>query len=622
MTHILHLSDPHFGKSHHFAQDGASSESRLTLADAVAEALGRHGSPPVSVLVVSGDLLSTDQPSDAAEAQDGLKQLMATLDLDPSNVLCVPGNHDLTWDTKWHKNKLHFYDEVIASARAVGAVGSDPEPPRVVCFEGDGSSRPLAFVLFNSCRIESRQLAGLGEIGVKQLRDAKQHLDDLEVSADSHVIVAVMHHHLLPILPRLEHLYDPDGAASYEAKRPSLVVDAVAALQGFADMGVSVVLHGHQHKAAISMYQDVLHGGSPIRIVAAGSCGTREGGINRHFHAIEIQHERMTVRSFNQSGRDPDRFECLDGGGVELTLREGLGPSSVSPAGETGNGPLPVLGDYCSMHVRGREIDAQTEWLDQEAEGLSEGDSDLFVMMLSVSDCPAAREVIRQAIVELPSHKMWRRRSVPPVSLRGMYDLLGHWDLAVRLRIGNATAPNRVADYLTRRLSDHKLRKDGGQFSHKAHLDVRREANSIRGLLTSRKSPIERRMLGETDDYDRLRCQRSFLWIELGSDQEKVIEGLADALRDEPELGEIIESACLGDQVLLLETFSSCGQSSEIARLNRQIEPVLALWGRQKYTLTCYGYDETPVELRPPGGALPDTEAITAPAGPEKHSAG
>jgi hypothetical protein len=126
-------------------------------------------------------------------------------------------------------------------------------------------------------------------------------------------------------------------------------------------------------------------------------------------------------------------------------------------------------------------------------------------------------------------------------------------------------------------------------------LDVTREANSVRELLTELNEPVKRRMLGDTDAYDRLRCQRSLIWIELGADSGEVLDQLADAIETAPEVAAIVESASLDDQVLLLETFSACGQSSEIAHLNRLIEPVLANWHRQKYTLTCYGYDETPL---------------------------
>lgn len=599
MTRILHLSDLHFGKGHHFALGDASPDSRPKLADAVIAALQQESIADIDRVVISGDLFDADQSKDLHHATDGIKELVDELGIDPGRVLCVPGNHDLTWDLDFKTKKFRFYDEAV---RSIGAVGlTDDMPCVAIC---DGDRRPLAFVLLNSCRIETQQLAGLGEIGNKQLNDVASRLQAEHVSADTHTIVAVMHHHLLPIVAHEEKLYDPKGAA-HDTVRPSLVVDAVKVLQRLAEIGVPLVLHGHQHHSAILRYEDVLHERAPVTILAAGSCGTYGANMHRHFSVIEIDDERSSVRSFIEEDTDHDRFvtdrttELVIGGGTPQPV-PGEGGAEADAQGQVMPLPMAGEGEYCEADQEGRSVDLAPEPIEQAGEDPGDDNSDLCVLFFSVADCPTARAVVRKALSALPGESIWQKQE-PYVLLLGMYDLLGNWDLAVRLRIGDGVKPSRVAKYLDEQLqAANQRQKKGpfsGPFSKAMLLEVTREANSVRELLTESNEPVKRRILGDTDAYDRLRCQRSLIWIELGADSHEVLDRLADAIETAPEVAAIVESASLDDQVLLLETFSACGQSSEIAHLNRLIEPVLANWQRQKYTLTCYGYDETPLTV-------------------------
>jgi 3',5'-cyclic AMP phosphodiesterase CpdA len=598
MTRILHLSDLHFGDGHHFVLGDASPGSRPKLADAVTAALQQESIADIDQVVISGDLFDADQSKDLYHATDGIKELVDGLGIDPGRVLCVPGNHDLTWDLDFKTKKFRFYDDAV---RSIGAVGLSDEMPHVVIREGD--CRPLAFVLLNSCRIETQQLAGLGEVGSEQLNDVVSRLQSAHISADTHTIVAVMHHHLLPIVAHEEKLYDPHGTA-HDTVRPSLVIDAVKVLQRLAEIGVPLVLHGHQHHSAILRYEDVLHERAPVAILAAGSCGTSGVNMHRHFSVIEIDDERTNVRSFIEDDTDHDRFitgrrtELVIGGGMPQPV-VGEGNTDAHAQGKVMSLPMADKDEYCEADQEGRSVDLAPEPVEQAGEDPDDDNSDLCVLFFSVADCPTARAAVRQALSALPGESFWQKQE-PYVLLLGMYDLLGNWDLAVRLRIGDGVKPSRVSKYLDEQLQAANQRQKKGPFSQgpfsKAMLlEVTREANSVRELLTESNEPVKRRILGDTDAYDRLRCQRSLIWIELGADSREVLDWLADAIETAPEVAAIIESASLDDQVLLLETFSACGQSSEIAHLNRLIEPVLANWHRQKYTLTCYGYDETPL---------------------------
>jgi predicted phosphodiesterase len=595
MTRVLHLSDLHFGESHHFSQ-GHPSGSRSTAAEAVQEALGSAEAGPVDWLVVSGDWFSKDLGKDLAHAKDGLKQLIGSLGVDPQKVLCVPGNHDLTWESAFSNNKFRFYDELVESVPGVRGVTDDL--PLIVSEPATtGAPRPLAFVLMNSSRLETKSLAGIGEIGSTQMKAAKEQLLGAGISSETHTIIAVIHHHLLPIVAREKYVQDQAGTASQKVETPSLVLDAVAALQGLAEMGVSLVMHGHQHKPAILRYQDVLHHRPPLLVLAAGSCASKEG-VRRQFFTLESRESEIDIRSFQESSEDEDRFVPSER--TSLPVGSPLAgqsiPSLELPLATHVNGSNGIdaqsglAATFCEADTHGRNVALAPE-LEQTEEERREDTSDLYVMMLSVADCPKARDVVRTAIRDLPKERVWKGMN-PQVALLGMYDLLGNWDLCVRLRIARGANPTSIRGYLERRLEKEGLRRNKGLFSASEELNVTHEAPSIRQLRTRGAALAHRRMLGSTEDYDRLRCQRSFVWIDLGVSHDPVLQELAKAVEEEPEVAAIIESASLSAQTLLLETFSACGQSTEIARLNRQIEPVLATWGRQKYTLSCYGYDE------------------------------
>lgn len=578
LTRIVHIADLHFGAGHAYRPAGAWKGSGPSLAQAITDGLkgaGLRGS--ADYLVVSGDIFSKGKGGDESLAHAALQELTGLLDLDASSVLAVPGNHDLSRGGQ-HDDRFHLYDDLVTR---LGMQGRTDELPLVVQAARGREGRAVAFVLLNSCRIEGRAMAGVGEVGDDQLRDAKERLDAQGVSPHTHVIVAVLHHHLLPITLR-QHLYDPQKPEDGPVTLPTITVDAVTVLETLTEWGVSLVLHGHQHRPAIIQHQNLLHADAPVYAVAAGSCGAKEThGYARHFFVLDFDGAGVEATSLSTSTRNAVRFVRV--AAETKRLRFAMGVSAAPPS---------LTSDSLCVE------DSAARRVPRLAEPTRPDASDLQILFLSVTDCLAAREETRIAIKDLEGSTLWEELGRPPISLLGMYDLLGNWDLAIRLRVGPRGDPRRVGDYIGRCLLRKGVRRKTGRFSRQEFVTVRQEAPSLPALANNEAAPICHRRLGDTTEYERLRCQRTFLWIDLGSTApDETLASLAAAVQTASLTGDIIESASRSDHTLLLETFASCSQSAEVGRLNRVIEPVLGPSGLQKYTLTCYGYDETSLFL-------------------------
>src|SRR5690242_16583765 len=109
MFTILHLSDLHFGAHHHFRQN-PNDPAAPTLADAVTRALEARNDPlKFDALLLSGDFFSNNPPGELYFARDMCQELIGRLKVPEKRILCVPGNHDLTWDEQFKQAPFRFY---------------------------------------------------------------------------------------------------------------------------------------------------------------------------------------------------------------------------------------------------------------------------------------------------------------------------------------------------------------------------------------------------------------------------------------------------------------------------------------------------------------------------------
>jgi calcineurin-like phosphoesterase family protein len=302
MFRLLHLSDLHFGAHHVFRQRGAPSGVR-SLTEAILESLAQATiDPEFDGVILSGDLLYENDPEERRSAREELTQLAGSFG---GPMYAIPGNHDVTWEPALAEEPLHFYDVLIDEIPL--ANGRSDALPAVIEMTKAGA-RPLGLLLLDSCRFESQMMAGIGRIGDDQLDQLAHRLDESPVSVETHTLAAVLHHHLLPVAP-IPLLPEGANPRAGPPPTPSHTVDAVEVLRRLCSLGVSIVLHGHQHWAALMTFEQHMWGGHPIVVAGAGSCAATEPELLRHFFVWELSDTSAKVTSFFQHRDAPLLFE-------------------------------------------------------------------------------------------------------------------------------------------------------------------------------------------------------------------------------------------------------------------------------------------------------------------------
>ena len=294
---VLHLSDIHIGDTYIKSKDIALK----IVCDLMHNKLCK-----IKCIVVSGDIFEGKikaSPALIKEAVDFFKIIIAELnnsnkenDLDESDVLIVPGNHDIIrvdkpaerWD-KYKEFLINFY-------------GSIPDYyGEEFTFVKPYHDNKIVFVGFNSCQLEKNPLfdseelkkinildeskiTGIGtnkndliellkseqdnnyedygEIGMSQILEVKNKVNEL----DDYNVVAILHHHF--------YLF-PEVVKQYGDK--SLVRNYTNVIQQLKNMNVKTVLHGHKHfdlerPLITEDYYETTN--SIIDVFAGGSVGT------------------------------------------------------------------------------------------------------------------------------------------------------------------------------------------------------------------------------------------------------------------------------------------------------------------------------------------------------------
>lgn len=246
MHRLLQLSDIHFGADHAFAQEGRPPTAR-NLRAAVMQALRDNDCPvEFDVLIVSGDVFTHRDPIERTEARLQLRALAE--DLRVGQTVLVPGNHDVDWDAD-PSDRFYDYAQLVSDLGALGA--PDRFPVVHVLDAVDG--KPLALVALDSCQLESKAQSGLGLVGDHQLDALDARLAAASVTPGTHTMVAVLHHHLLPVatVPVPPATANPADSVRLVV---SVTVDTMTVLGRLAELGFVLVLHGHQHAPVIMQF--------------------------------------------------------------------------------------------------------------------------------------------------------------------------------------------------------------------------------------------------------------------------------------------------------------------------------------------------------------------------------
>lgn len=275
MRRILHISDVHFGPKHLAER----SKALLRFAE--------RRRP--DFIALSGDLTQRAKPRQFREARRFVDRL-------PAPSVVVPGNHDVPLYRFWERAfapfgayRKHFDEELEPS------------------WEDD----ELYVVGVNTAH--NWTLTG-GRIPLSRLEAMCR---DLEAVPPGKTKIVVAHHHMIPP-PRFG--------------TQSVLGNAYEAVRAFAEVGVDLVLSGHQHQTYIASSEEFYPSGrSPVIVLHAGtSTSSRGRGVESNtntFNWIEVDEDRLRVSCVRW---DEDAEDFVEGS-RHLYPRRDARPYALAP---------------------------------------------------------------------------------------------------------------------------------------------------------------------------------------------------------------------------------------------------------------------------------------------------
>jgi 3',5'-cyclic AMP phosphodiesterase CpdA len=226
------------------------------------------------VVAISGDLTQRARSGEFQRARAFIKHAEET-----SKVICIPGNHDVAW---W-KAPLGLGDTGRTSANYFRYISDNPEPVLHVpgaTFAGLNTSHG---VTMDTLTWRLRDISIIGIVTKAQIERLRKVFMDAP-AGNSRVVV--MHHN--PVKGELSQRHG--------------LKDTSRVLGAFADMGVDLVLCGHDHQDAIHFIEHTKKG---TVISTAGTVSNRmRGGRPSSVNSIRLSAEQIEVATLVWSVSD------------------------------------------------------------------------------------------------------------------------------------------------------------------------------------------------------------------------------------------------------------------------------------------------------------------------------
>jgi 3',5'-cyclic AMP phosphodiesterase CpdA len=262
MTTILHVSDLHFGKP-----------AVLQQIDAIEAALSTEN---FDVVAISGDFSQRARAGEFQRAAVFLREASRY-----SKTIYVPGNHDVAW---WYSPLgIGDSDRVYENYRTY--ISPDLQPTLAVpgvFFAGLNTSHGITL---RTLTWNMRDLSIIGDLTPAQLAQLQERMSHAPPNVAK---VVLMHHN--PVAGELSERY-----GLKHTKR---------ILNYFSDIGVDLVLCGHDHQEAVNY---VSHTSKGIVVSTAGTVSDRSrGGRPSSYNVITLTAESITIvtRVWSREARD------------------------------------------------------------------------------------------------------------------------------------------------------------------------------------------------------------------------------------------------------------------------------------------------------------------------------
>lgn len=260
MITVLHVSDLHFG-----------NPAVPELVDAIEELIQTR---KFDVVAISGDLSQRARAGEFLRARAFIRDAQRV-----SRTIVIPGNHDV----KWWRAPLGLGDRSALYANYRKYISPDLEPVLRVpgaTFVGLNTAHG---VMTHTLTWNVRDIGVVGDLRRSQIAEAKE---DFAQSPSDDLRVIVMHHN-----PMKGELSQRHG-----------LVHTKRVLGAFADLGVDLVLCGHDHQEAIHYVEHTRRG---TVISTAGTVSNRSrGGRPSSVNLITLSSNQIDVHTLIWAGHE------------------------------------------------------------------------------------------------------------------------------------------------------------------------------------------------------------------------------------------------------------------------------------------------------------------------------
>ncbi|MEO8945989.1 MAG: metallophosphoesterase [Gemmatimonadaceae bacterium] len=258
MTRVLHVSDLHFGRP-----------AVLEQIDAIDRAIAKRS---FDVVAASGDF---SQRARAGEFQRAAVFLREARKYCP--VITVPGNHDVAW---WFA-PVGIGDEAKVYQNYREYISENLEPTLQVSGAYFVGLNTAHGVTARTLTLNPRDISIIGDLTPRQLQDTTAKFAQAPVGSAK---IVVMHHN--PVAGELSQRFG--------LKHTSRI------LSMFAEMGVELILCGHDHQEAVNFIE---HPRKGVVVSTAGTVSNRSrGGRPSSYNVITIEPQSITVATFLWDG--------------------------------------------------------------------------------------------------------------------------------------------------------------------------------------------------------------------------------------------------------------------------------------------------------------------------------
>jgi 3',5'-cyclic AMP phosphodiesterase CpdA len=314
-AYVLHLTDIHLGEDHGFRPIGTKVRtdvgSQLTLPEALKNDLNRLGfDGKIAAVVISGDIVTKggwerlypsgdEEVSGLQAAQKFLSEMSDVLSVPPDLFFLVPGNHDIVRQVSSPADVTNFLidykHESGFRALRENFCSIYKLAPLNYVVKLEVGSRKVVLGLLNSAYLNDQ--VGFSEYGF--VGDDAEGVFEILNRADGYSKILVLHHHVLPV-------YEHEVLA--KDNKVSLTLDAASIMRRSQEVGVEVVLHGHQHAAKLmdfASWSAQMEGKfksmqKRIRVVAGGSSGAKSerlpGDESNTYGLLDITGPNLDLR--------------------------------------------------------------------------------------------------------------------------------------------------------------------------------------------------------------------------------------------------------------------------------------------------------------------------------------